>query len=125
MNIDPFLTALRNFGFMLNIDWFQPFKHSLYSVGALYMVLMNLPRSQRFKLENVFLVGVIPGPHEPNLNIPAASCCRVEQNVERWCQKRMVLQQLKYFMLHFFAWDAMSQQQEKSVGSPDMLQKEG
>lgn len=29
------------------------------------MVLMNLPRSERFKPENVFLVGVIPGPHEP------------------------------------------------------------
>ena len=51
---------------MLNVDWFQPV---LYSVGALYMVLMNLPRTERFKQENVFLVGVIPGPHEPKLNI--------------------------------------------------------
>ena len=65
----PFLAAPRNYAFMLNVDWFQPFKHSLYSVGALYMVLMNLPRSERFKPENVFLVGVIPGPHEPKLNI--------------------------------------------------------
>ena len=31
------------YAFMLNVDWFQPFKHSLYCVGALYMVLMNLP----------------------------------------------------------------------------------
>lgn len=54
---------------MLNVDWFQLFKHSLYSVGALYMVLMNLPRSERFKPENVFLVGIIPGPHEPTLTI--------------------------------------------------------
>ena len=66
---EPFLSAPRNYGFMLNVDWFQPFKHSLYSVGALYMVLMNLPRTERFKPENVFLVGVIPGPHEPKLNI--------------------------------------------------------
>lgn len=64
-----FLAAPRNYAFMLNVDWFQPFKHSLYSVGAIYMVLMNLPRSERFKPENVFLVGVIPGPHEPRLNI--------------------------------------------------------
>ena len=65
----PFLAAPRNYGFMLNVDWFQPFRHSLYSVGALYMALMNLPRTERFKPENVFLIGVIPGPHEPKLNI--------------------------------------------------------
>ena len=33
------------------------------------MVLMNLPRTEMFKSDNVFLVGVIPGPHEPKLNI--------------------------------------------------------
>ena len=65
----PYLALPRNFGFMLNMDWFQPFKHSVYIVGALYMVLMNLPRSERFKPQNVILVGVIPGPHELKLNI--------------------------------------------------------
>jgi hypothetical protein len=30
---------------------------------------MNLPRSERFKTENIILVGVIPGPSEPKLNI--------------------------------------------------------
>ena len=70
-NVDgeAFLADPRNYAFMLNVDWFQPFKHSLYSVGALYMVLMNLPRSERFKPENVLLVGIIPGPHEPKLTI--------------------------------------------------------
>ena len=28
---------------MLNIDWFQPFKHRQYSVGVIYLVIMNLP----------------------------------------------------------------------------------
>lgn len=69
MNGKAFLAAPRNYAFMLNVDWFQPLKHSLYSVGALYMVLMNLPRSERFKPENVLLVGIIPGPHEPKLTI--------------------------------------------------------
>ena len=69
VNEQPYLASPRNFAFMLNVDWFQPFKHSVYSVGALYMVLMNLPRAERFKPENVILVGVIPGPHEPKLNI--------------------------------------------------------
>lgn len=30
---------------------------------------MNLPRNERFKTENVILVGVIPGPSEPKLNV--------------------------------------------------------
>ena len=68
-NGEPFLAGPRNYAFMLNVDWFQPFKHSLYCVGALYMVLINLPRAERFKPENVFLVGIIPGPHEPKLTI--------------------------------------------------------
>lgn len=42
---------------------------AFYNVAALYMVLMNLPRTEWLKSENVFLVGVIPGPHEPKLNI--------------------------------------------------------
>ena len=69
VNGKAFLAVSRNYAFMFNVDWFQPFKHSLYSVSALYMVLMNLPRSERFKLENVTLVGIIPGPHESKLTI--------------------------------------------------------
>ena len=53
----------------LNVDWFQPFSHTEYSVGAIYLTLQNLPRSERFKEENIILVGVIPGPSEPNLVI--------------------------------------------------------
>ena len=53
----------------LNVDWFQPFKHTRYSVGALYLSILNLPRSLRFKEENIILVGIIPGPKEPPLNI--------------------------------------------------------
>lgn len=45
---------------MLNLDWFQPFKHVKYSVGVLYAVILNLPRDERFKLKNVLLIGVIP-----------------------------------------------------------------
>ena len=57
VNGKAFLAVSRNYAFMFNVDWFQPFKHSSYSVSALYMVLMNLSRSERFKLENVILVG--------------------------------------------------------------------
>ena len=48
----------------LNVDWFRPFKNSHYSCGAIYLVVNNLPRNERFKKENVILVGVMPGPKE-------------------------------------------------------------
>lgn len=64
-----FLKAPHNYGVMLNIDWFQSFKHHSYSVGVIYLVLMNLPRAVRYKRENILLVGIIPGPSEPPLNI--------------------------------------------------------
>ena len=63
----PFLDLPRSFGLMMNVDWFKPFKHrNDFSVGVIYMVLMNLPRRIRFKKENVILGGVIPAlAHEP------------------------------------------------------------
>lgn len=66
---EPFLAGDRALAMMLNVDWFQPFKLARYSVGVLYLVIMNLPRHERFKVENVILVGVIPGPHEPSKSI--------------------------------------------------------
>ena len=48
-------------GLMLNVDWFSPFKRRKnYSVGVLYMTVMNLPREERFLKENVLLVGILP-----------------------------------------------------------------
>jgi len=60
----------RNYAVMLNVDWFQPYKHiASFSVGGVYLVLMNLPRTERFKKENVFLVGIIPNmDKEPPTN---------------------------------------------------------
>lgn len=54
---------------MLIIDWFQLFKHTVASVGAMYVTIMNLPYDQRFKRENVILLGIIPGPSEPKRNL--------------------------------------------------------
>lgn len=58
-----------NLGLMLNCDWFQPYDFTEYSVGVIYMVILNLPRSLRFKPENVIIVGIIPLPDEPSLAI--------------------------------------------------------
>ena len=32
-------------------------------------MILNLPRSVRFKRENVLVYGIIPGPYEPSLTI--------------------------------------------------------
>jgi len=64
-----FFNDARNLGGLLNVDWFQPFSNSEHSVGVIYMVLQNLSRDIRFKPENVIIVGVIPGPNEPELVI--------------------------------------------------------
>lgn len=65
VNGHGFLSEPNNYALMLNLDFFQPFKHVQYSLGAIYLTVLNLPRGSRNKLENVILVGLIPGPHEP------------------------------------------------------------
>lgn len=67
----PFLSVPHNYGLMVNVDWFQPYKHrSDISVGAVYLAVLNLPRSIRFKPENVMITAIIPPfRHEPkNIN---------------------------------------------------------
>lgn len=57
-----FVANPHNFMVNLNVDWFQPFTHLTDSVEALYLTIQNLPRTERYKLDNVILVGIIPGP---------------------------------------------------------------
>ena len=65
----PFLSVPHNFALQLNIDWFNPFKHTQHSEGAIYISILNLPRKERYLQENMILVGVIPGPKEPSLHV--------------------------------------------------------
>ena len=65
----PFLSAPYNLSLKLNVDWIQPYDRTHYSMGIIYLAVENLPRSERFKVENILLVGCIPGPAEPKLNI--------------------------------------------------------
>ena len=61
-----FMSNEHNLALMMNVDWFQPFKHSPYNVGVIYLAIMNLPRGERFKRENIIVVGILPGPGEPS-----------------------------------------------------------
>lgn len=67
----PFFTkecADTHVGLMLNMDWFQPFINAPYSIGVIYAVICNLPRSERFKPHNILTLAVLPGPKEPSLH---------------------------------------------------------
>ena len=62
----PFLSVPFTYGLILNVDWFQPYTHTVASVGVIYLCIMNLPRHKRYKRKNVLLIGIIPGPSEPS-----------------------------------------------------------
>lgn len=69
INGDPYLLLPNNLCLAINVDWFNPYKQTPYSAGAIYLCILNLPRAERFKPHNMILVGMIPGPCEPtNLN---------------------------------------------------------
>ena len=57
---------------MMNMDFFRT-----YSMIAIYVTILNLPRSVRSKQENTALVGLIPGPHEPCHDINAGTVLQV------------------------------------------------
>ena len=69
---------------MINLDWFQPTKHGCDSIGVIYMVVINLPRQERFKPENVIIVGIIPGPKEPKLHVNTFLQPLVDELIDFW-----------------------------------------
>ena len=64
----PFLKDPNNMALILNVDWFNPYKDTPGSVGAIYCVFANLPRSERYKRENVMLVGLVEGEPKHDMN---------------------------------------------------------
>ena len=60
------------------------FTRSIYSTGAIYLTIQNLPRSERYKPGNVILVGLIPGPREPKLTVNSYLTQLVEELQEFW-----------------------------------------
>ena len=60
-----FLSIPNNLVLSINIDWFRVYEQSQYSAGPIYLVILNLPRNEWYKDENIILTGIIPGPKEP------------------------------------------------------------
>ena len=73
-----------NLAVALNVDWFQPYTRVTDSVGVIYLSILNLPRHVRYRQENVLLVGIIPGPKEPKLNINSYLSSLVDELKEFW-----------------------------------------
>ena len=68
-------------GLVMNVDWFQPFDATNYSLGVIYLSVFNLPRDMRYKIHNIIVCCVIPGPNEPsNMNpILEPLVCELQQ----------------------------------------------
>ena len=99
-----YFSEKRNYGVMLNVDWFQSFKHlSNFSIGGIYLVLLNLLRHLRFLSENVVLVGIIPDiSKEPLINTflePLVEELEVAWN-DGFMLKSLLTQREDVFVLH-------------------------
>ncbi|KDR65384.1 hypothetical protein GALMADRAFT_30796, partial [Galerina marginata CBS 339.88] len=61
------------YAFTLCVDFFNPNSNKQagkkVSVGIISLACLNLPAGERYKPENMFLAGIIPGPKEPPLNM--------------------------------------------------------
>ena len=79
-----YFTDVRNIAFMMNFDFFDPFEGSKYSLGVLYLALINLPREIRFLWKNVIIVGIIPGPEEPKNDINSFLKPMVDELLVAW-----------------------------------------
>ena len=59
------------YSFSLCVDFFNPFTNKQAgkkcSIGIISLVCVSLPASLRYRPENMFLAGVVPGPNEPPL----------------------------------------------------------
>lgn len=58
--------------FSLSYDSFNPLRNLAAgkkpSIGVISLVCVNLPIELRYQRENMFLAGIVPGPHEPPLD---------------------------------------------------------
>ena len=84
-----FSCSTYNLMLSLNVDWFQPYKHTAHSVGVIYLVTSNLPRAIRYRIENIILVGIIPSPKEPRLSLNSYLGPMVEELQEFWYGKEV------------------------------------
>ncbi|MBW0558790.1 hypothetical protein O181_098505 [Austropuccinia psidii MF-1] len=68
---EVFTSGYGNLMFAMFVDWFNPLgnkasgKHK--SVGVIILFCLSLPPSHRYRLNDLFLAGITPGPSEPTV----------------------------------------------------------
>lgn len=77
-----FMSHQCNLDLMMNVDWFQPIKHSPYSVGVIYLALMNLPVGRDSKERTLLLLG-LSLVLVKSQSLFSSSCFRTERAVGR------------------------------------------
>ena len=87
-----FLEEDHSYALMLNLDWFQPYQHLQYSVGAIYLSILNLPSTLRYKLHNICLIGIIPGPNEPEITVNSYIKPLVNDLLQFWNGVELIVQ---------------------------------
>ena len=68
----------------MNVDWFEPFESGVYSTGVIYLTILNLPRNESYEPENIIVIGIIPGPKEPEKTINSYLMPLVYELQEAW-----------------------------------------
>ena len=48
-DVTSFFQDKRNIGEMFNVHWFNLVKRTEYSIGVMYLMVLNIPRLERFK----------------------------------------------------------------------------
>jgi len=78
------LASRYGIGLAINVDWFQPYTHVAYSVGICYICVLNFPHHLRYLRENIFVLGIIPGPHEPKIHMNSFLEPLVKELLKLW-----------------------------------------
>ena len=80
----PFLRIRNNLFLKLNLYCFNLNNQTQYRVGVLIPFFDNLPRAERYELENMIITGTIPGPKAPKQHIYMYLKHFVDELLELW-----------------------------------------
>lgn len=81
----------------LSIDWYNPRTNKAsgkaISFGMIIMICLSLPPLLRYKEENIYLAGIIPGPQEPSVDATNHSLSPLIQDLQRSYEQGTYLSQ--------------------------------